>query len=233
MTTKCPTCGEEYERIAQHYAFNEEHRPELTDDQLDTVRFLLLDGATVDTSGSHHALETYSTDVEFLKAAAARLDEATSSIRLHSTAAEEARRLRQQYPNMDIDPDRVEDVYQLRTIPHPRLDGYEGGDDVTELTPNVLRWFIEHHGAYHGSAILPTLYLDTRDTGVSADHLRRLLHDSGIQTGRLAEGDGEPFFVPSARDGVVSLPKKGIDQLRSEFGIDINPAEDERNHIVG
>ncbi|MFC3477654.1 hypothetical protein [Halobacterium litoreum] len=232
MTTKCPTCGEEYERIAQHYAFNEDHRPDLSDDQLDTVRFLLLDGATVETEGAHHSITHYSTDVEFLKAAAARLGDLVTSLRLEATAAEQAEHLAAKYPDMDVTAEQCADLYALRTMPHPRLDAYEGGEDVTELTPNVMTWFIEFHGGYHGSAILPSLHLDTRDTGVSGDHLRRLFHDYGIQTGRLAEGDGETFFVPSAREGVVSLPKKGIDQLRDVFGIDINPAEDQRNHVV-
>ncbi|MFC7026827.1 hypothetical protein ACFQJ5_03270 [Halomicroarcula sp. GCM10025324] len=204
----------------------------MSDDQLDAVRFLLLDGANVDADGSHHALAAYSTDVEFLKAAAARLGDLVTSLRLEATAAEQAEHLVAKYPDMDITAEQCSDLYALRTMPHPRLDAYEGGDDVTELTPNVVAWLIEFHGGYHGSAILPSLHLDTRDTGVSGDHLRCLLHDYGIQTGRLTEGDDGPFFVPSHREGVVSVPKKGIDQLRDVFGIDITPAEDQRNHVV-
>lgn len=232
MTTECTTCGKEYERIAQHYAFNEDHRPDLSDDQLDTVRFLLLDGATVETEGAHHSITHYSTDVEFLKAAAARLGGVVTSLRLEATAEEQAEHLAAKYPGMDVTAETCSDLFALRTMPHPRLDGYEDGDDVTELTPNALSWFIQFHGAYHGSAILPSLHLDTRNAGVSADHLRRLMHDYGIQTGRLAEDGGDTYFVPSHREGVVSLPNKGINQLRDVFGIGIDPAEEERNHVI-
>lgn len=233
MSRVCPECGEEYERIAQHYAWNEEHRPDLSGDQLDMVRFLLLDGASVDTEGSHNAIRYYSTELEYLKSVASRLGSVTSSIRLHETAAEQAERLRGQYPDMNIEERSLNDVYQLRTIPHPRLDAYEDGTDVTKLAPKALHWFIKAHGSYQGSAIFPTLYLDTRDTGVPAEHLRSLLHEKGIQTGRPAESDGGRFFVPTHHEEVIALPKVGIDQLKTEFGIKIEPAEDERNHVVG
>lgn len=49
--SKCPECGNVYDRIGQHWAFNESHRPDLTDYQKKVVRGLLLGDGCVSTEG--------------------------------------------------------------------------------------------------------------------------------------------------------------------------------------
>mgnify|MGYP007057105309 CR=1 FL=1 len=38
----CPKCGTEYKRLGGHWRYNPDHRPELTEKQLDIINLIII-----------------------------------------------------------------------------------------------------------------------------------------------------------------------------------------------
>jgi len=228
-TNVCPECGKEYVSLSQHFGMKPEHRPELSPEQMDVVRFLLLDGADLRTDSTHPTIRVYSSNRGFLESARDVLGWAANDVHTHRTAAQVAREVSENF-GADVTAEDCNPTYGLATRPLPELENYDGPTDVGRLSPRLLHWLITRSGRYVGIPIFENLHLDVRDMDVSEDHLRGLLHDHGVQTGRPSYESS--MYVPVRHDGVIAIPSKGVQQIRDRFGIEITPAEDDRAHVV-
>lgn len=227
-TNVCPECGGEYASLSQHFGHQPEHRPELSPEQMDMIRFLLLDGCAIRADSTHPTLRVYSSDRGFLEAAREILGWAANDVHVHRTAEETARQVSENF-GADVSAEDCTPTYGLATRPLPELAGFEGPSDVERLSPRLLKWVIARSGHYVGIPIFENLHLDVRGMDVSEDHLRRLLHAHEIQTGRPTE---DTMFIPTRHEGVIALPATGVRNIKDRFGIEITPETDDRAHVV-
>jgi hypothetical protein len=204
------------------------HRPALSAEQTDMIRFLLLDGCALRTDSSHPTIRVYSSDRGFLEAAREILGWAANDVHTHRTAEATARQMRENF-GADVSAEDCTATYGLATRPLPELADFEGAADVATLSPRLLKWLIARSGRYVGIPIFPNVHLDVRDMDVSESHMRRLLNSHGVQTGRPTDAR---MFVPIHHSGLVAIPSTGVRQIRDRFGIEITPESDERAHVV-
>jgi hypothetical protein len=129
----CSHCGQEYERIAQHWAWNEEHRPELSQKEKDMLKGLLMGDATIDrgsgtSTRKNFGLVVANTNREFL-------EEIKETLSIPSTITK-SRTKQESYENFGLDHDVSKDgfseFYRLQIASHPyfnQLDNwYETGE---------------------------------------------------------------------------------------------------------
>ncbi|MDL0125964.1 hypothetical protein PNQ92_11160 [Halobacterium salinarum] len=204
------------------------HRPALSAEQMDMIRFLLLDGCAIRAGSSHPTIRVYSSDRTFLEAAREVLGWAANDVHTHRTAEAAARQMRENF-GADVSAEDCTATYGLATRPLPKLDGFEGPTDVERLSPRLLKWLIARSGRYVGIPIFPNVHLDVRDMDATEGHMRRLLSSHGVQTGRQTDSS---MFIPTRHDGVVAIPSEGVQQIKNRFGIEITPESDERAHVV-
>lgn len=195
---------------------------------MDLCRFLLLDGADVRTMSTHPALRAYSSDRGFLEAAREVLGWAANDVHTHRTAEATARQVSENF-GADVTAEDCDPTYGLATRPLPELEGMGGPSDVERLSPRLLKWIIARSGRYVGIPIFPNVHLDVRDMDVSETHMRRLLHDYEVQTGRPTD---DRMFVPTRHSGLLAIPATGVRTIKDRFGIEITPETDDRAHVV-
>lgn len=181
---QCPTCGEEYQRLGQHFAFNSDHRPPLSKLQQEVVEYLVLDGIHVRDEGAESRLEVFSTDGSFIRSVAEVLGWLSNEPRVHETGERTAERLNQQSrEDLHFDPENYHDMWAVSTVPHPDFSEFsEGPEAVMELSWNTLRWLILSAATWEGFGPFGSLHVDVRDMDVEGDYLRELLHDAGVST---------------------------------------------------
>lgn len=67
MTTNtCPTCGNEYKQIGNHWQFNESHIPTLSERQNEIIKGLVLGDGYIDGGDRNSALVVDSVNPKFL-----------------------------------------------------------------------------------------------------------------------------------------------------------------------
>jgi len=195
---------------------------------MDMLRFLLLDGCAIRTESSHPTIRVYSSDRSFLEAVREILGWAANDVHVHRTAEATARQVSENFC-ADVTTEDCSPTYGLATRPLPGLEGYDGPREVEKLSPRLVNWLIARSGKYIGIPIFPNVHLDIRDMDISEGHIRNLLHEYGIQTGRPT---ADNMFVPTRHDGVISIPSTGVRQIKNRFGIEITPETDDRAHVV-
>lgn len=182
---QCPTCGEEYQRLGQHFAFNSDHRPPLSELQRNVVEYLVLRGVQVRDNGSESRLEVYSTDENFIRSVADALGWLSNEPRVHKSGERAAERLNEQYgsDSLHFNPEDYNDMWGVSTVPHPELDNYsQGPEAVTELSWNTLRWVVLSAGTWEGIGPFGSLHVDVRGMSVEGDHFHELLHEIDVAT---------------------------------------------------
>lgn len=174
----CQAEGDDYAKLGNHYQWNPDHRPALTERQLAITDYLVLRGATVRQRGSCPWIEVFGTAKSRLEALADSLGWLANDVRPWATDREGERK----------------DLYGFTTVPHPAL-GYDDPTDVERLRPRTLALLVAQRGTFVGT-IFGSLHLDVRGFDVSGDHLRTLLHREGFTT---VEYDGEGYAEDTPR----------------------------------
>lgn len=170
----CPTCGENYSKLGNHFQWNPDHRPPLSPWQKDVIRHLTLLGVSVRDDTTHPRFEVYSDSEYFIQVTADALGWMANEPRLHESAESVAER----FDNLTVDD--VSGLWAVSTLPHPELADYREPEDVSELTPRVARWLIKSRGEWVGT-VIGSLHIDVRgSTRVDGDHLMGLLRDIGV-----------------------------------------------------
>jgi hypothetical protein len=207
MTTTCPECGDDYAKLGNHYQWNPDHRPALTERQLAITDYLVLRGATVRQRGSCPYLEVCGTAKFRIRSLADALGWLANDVRPWAT---------------DLVGERS-DMYGFTTVPHPAL-GYDGPTDVERLRLRTLGLVVAQRGTFVGT-IFGSLHLDVRGFDVSGEHLRTLLHREGVSTVEY-DGDGYARNTPRCRyhyhPDVVVVPHYDALEVLETVGLSVS-----------
>ena len=148
----CEECNEEYERIAQHWAWNEEHRPEIIEvDKQRLIGLLMGDGCIENGAGNGNrknaAMLVHNTNEKFLQEIS-DLISLPSNISKTKTAEESFENFGFSHK---VERENFNDVYRLSFISHPYFNQlnnwYSSGrkrfPKNISLTPECLGcWYV-------------------------------------------------------------------------------------------
>lgn len=227
----CPTCGESYERLGQHFAFSKDHRPDLTNHQRSIVEYLILCGAQVRENTSRPSLVVYGTDEDRLTDVSQSLGYLSNGLRIHEDSADAAARLQKTHGSerIQFEEDNIEDIWILPTVPHPAFENYNGGDaennarQVTQMSVRTLSLLALDIGDVEQYSIFPTVHFDTRNCAVPSEHFQELLHAEGIQTlprdGSTLDSDVGNIY--HSNEDVVSVPYPSSMELLDILDLDL------------
>ena len=149
MSVDCPECGESFDLIGQHWVFNEDHRPSLTQQQREIVTGLLMGDGSLDRGNKNPRLYVCMISPSYLKHLDKQFGILGTGVSLKMAAAESAKEKIERGFSQSVDPENYSDVYHWNTRCHPELhefNWYGSGEkvwpnDIT-LTPTVLKhWF--------------------------------------------------------------------------------------------
>lgn len=149
---ECGYCGEQYQRIAQHWAFNETHRPKLTEYQHEVAKGLILgDGNVNYNEDSNPTIRCNMTNKPFLNFLDDVFGQLSLGVKLLRTAEQEAKRNRDRGWSVDADPGDYRDIYHWESRRHPGFrefeEWYATGEkrfpEDLELTPTAMKvWYV-------------------------------------------------------------------------------------------
>lgn len=117
---ECPSCDSKFDRIAQHWAFNEDHRPQLSFENKQRLRGLFMgDGSVEKGSGNSNrknaALLVHNTNRNFL-------EEVKNKVGLPATITQ-TRTAKESYEsfgfNHDVSEEGFNPLYRLSFVSHP------------------------------------------------------------------------------------------------------------------
>ncbi|MFB6160808.1 MAG: hypothetical protein ABEJ61_06485 [Haloferacaceae archaeon] len=148
--TRCPTCGDEYDRLAQHWAVGACECPSVPDGWIETITGVLMGDGTIHRPDSARNARRQVTNVSrsFLEWLDERLDRSSTGVSLWRTSAEiaeeNARSSHERFSSLAYD---GRDQYVLSTRRHPVLNQfvswYDDGDrrfpHDLEPTPYILK----------------------------------------------------------------------------------------------
>jgi len=222
MSVKCPTCGEKYEKLGNHFAWNPQHRPELSERQRAIIEFLILRGVTIRGEGQNFRLEGYGTSEAWIHEVTDALGWVANDPYLHQSASDVADSVERRYRN-NVSVSDCSDVWGFTSVSHPSLD-YEGPTDVEQLRPLTLRLLIGAVGTWVGM-LFGSLHVDVRGWDVSGDHMSDLLNNVGVETVEY-DGDGYATDTHTKRyhydDDVVVAPHYDAIELLDSVGLSIS-----------
>jgi hypothetical protein len=150
MGTDCPACGEEYERLGQHWWGSPEHRPELTKHQHDVITGVLMGDGNIKLSDKNSSIRCWMTSLNYLEYLDDIFGCLSTGVRLAKTAEEVAQGNRDSGFSPNAKPENYSDQYywQSRSLPELQqyADWYSSGKKVwpkdIKLTPTVLKhWY--------------------------------------------------------------------------------------------
>jgi len=220
---ECPTCGDRFDRLGQHFALGDCDPPELSDRQRGIIDFLILRGANVRSETQNPRLEVYATSEGWIADVADALGWVANSPRVHQPATDVADRLSSRYDRYDVEASACSDVWAFTTVPHPSFD-YDAATGVEQLRPLTLRLLVSAVGTWVG-LLFGSLHIDVRGWDVSGEQLRKLLERKEISTAEY-DGDGYAEDSPTCRyhydDDVVVVPHYDALELLESVGLSLS-----------
>ena len=191
MGDVCPTCGEEYERLGQHWAWNEDHRPELTTYQKDIITGLMMSDGTLDRSGKNPYLQVQMITKEYLKWFNSVFGVLSTGVRLTDTAKDSAKKARDSGFQSDAKAENYHDQWTLKTRSTPVLwewDWYTGNDgkkvwpeDIT-LTPTVLTHLYAGDGSWRNDSGNNYIQIGASNERGNEDKIDSYFKNAGLPT---------------------------------------------------
>lgn len=149
---ECPYCENDYDYLGQHWRWNPQHRPKITQRQHEIVTGLLMgDGSIGGSDRKNQYIQCGNTNLDFLKWVGNEMGILSSSIRFHSSGEENGMKNIESGFSPNAEPNEYKDVYIWLSRSHPGFNKYDEwyGDDRRkrfpeglELTPLILKiWF--------------------------------------------------------------------------------------------
>lgn len=156
----CPECGNSFSHISNHWNYNESHREEFTERQIDIITGLLMGDGTINTNAKNPRFSVSMINEEFLH----HLDDVfgilSTGVKKVATADELADKNRRADFSTTVNEEKYHDVYRVATRTHPQLEQfvewYSSGEKIwpedIALTPTVLKYLYVSDGsiARHG-----------------------------------------------------------------------------------
>lgn len=146
----CPKCGNKYERLSQHWAFNENHRQSFTDKQKQIIAGLTMGDGHISEKHKNPHIVCNMSSPNYLKFLDREFGILSNGVTFLTTAEENAKRDRCSGFNLNAKSENYSDMYRWKCKTHPELEEfaewYSTGRKIwpqdIELTPIVLKhWY--------------------------------------------------------------------------------------------
>lgn len=159
MSNKCPGCGNEYERLSQHWFGSPSHRPSLSHLQRCVIDGVLMGDGCISSSSKNPRLVVNMTNREYLEYLDSIFGILSTGVKKSKSAKQSAADARRGGFAPDADGESYSDQYTLRTRTVPELHGwrmwYDSGEKVIPesmtLTPETLTHWYVCDGSLHTS----------------------------------------------------------------------------------
>lgn len=156
---QCPECGNEYERVAGHWALSSCDWPSFTTNQKDIITGLMLGDGCINNTNANPSIRVEMISPNYLEHLDQKFGVFGNGVRLHRTAEESAKQSRETGFRPDANEDNYSDVYKWESTTHPELqqfsEWYSTGEKVwpeyIELTPTVLKHWYVGDGTYENT----------------------------------------------------------------------------------
>lgn len=206
--TTCPTCEKVYKQIGNHWQFNEDHVPDLTDRQHSILRGLVLGDGYISHRDRNAALWVSSTNRDFLVWIQQQFPVLSNHIRVEKTVEQlHEQNTRSEYVDTPRDDAEYNTLYQITTTTHPEIAAYDNDEkSVTELSPVGLKVYYVSDGvlAQAGTSHRPQFrvtddkrreYIATliRDCGFTVTASTGCIYIKQSQTEQFFEYIGDPI----------------------------------------
>jgi hypothetical protein len=190
MGTACPECGTEYKALGQHWHYNPDHRPSLTDHQHEIVVGLLMGDGCLDRANGRPRLRVGMVSPNYLDYLDSQFGIFGTGVSLERTAAENARKNRDSGFRPNAKAENYSDVYRWRSRRLPELrqyvDWYSSGEKVwpadIDLTPTVLKHWYCGDGNYHNHGSHNCIRIAMSNEVDNTDKVEQLFENTGLPT---------------------------------------------------
>jgi hypothetical protein len=192
---RCPTCDMHYTNLGQHFAGSECGYPNVPRRLIEASAGLILsDGYLYDSPGGRHPrLIVEMANEEFLQWLDRYFGWLSSSVRLHRTRFENARRAKEAgLISTTGDPSNYEDTYVWNSRNHPGFenfletfypDGKKRLPPNVELTPEIARmWYVGDGGLIKRKNRVIGLQISSR--AFDLDRIARIWQRAGFKPGK-------------------------------------------------
>jgi len=215
MPKVCNQCGNEYQKIGNHWVQNSScSHKKFTDYQREIITGLLMgDGWVGNSSGENPQLQVEMTSPNYLQYIADKFGILGSGVRLTKTAAESAENARQSGANPNSREENYSDKYRWVSISHPELhefnDWYGSGEKVwpkdIQLTPTVLKHWYCGDGYWRNLQSQNCIEISMSNEVESTRKVSRMFEDAGL---------------PSPSNYVIFERKDGRKDCDAQFTVD-------------
>lgn len=187
---KCNYCNSEYKSLGHHWSANPNHRPPLTEHQLDITTGLLMGDGSIVQRHNTPKLTTGMVAKEYLEYLDSIFGKLSLGVSLMDTAAESAARARKSGANTNADGNNYNNVYRWRTTSHQHFEQfsnwYSSGekiwpDDIT-LTPTVLKHWYCGDGYYANTNGQNYIGIGMSNEMNNTDKINKYFNDAGLPT---------------------------------------------------
>jgi hypothetical protein len=187
---ECNFCGDEFERIGQHWGYNPEHQPNISDFHHKVLTGLLMgDGSVKRDSGRKPYIRVRSITKEYLEFLDDLFGTMGLGVELRYTAEKKASENRDSGFSPDADGSTYSDQYLWKTRRSNQFDKYadwyNGGDKTwpsnIELTPVILRHWYACDGHYNNSRSDDYIVIACSNESENKDKIERMFKDVGLE----------------------------------------------------
>lgn len=199
--TNCPTCGKTYKQIGNHWQFNEDHIPDLTDRQHSILRGLVLGDGFISHRDRNAALWVSSTNRDFLSWIQKQFPVLANRVRVEKTVEQlYEQNTRSEYIDTPSDDADYNTLYKITTTTHPEIAEYDNDEkSVRDLSSVGLKVYYVSDGvlAEAGKTYRPQFRVVDEQR---RDYIATLIRDCGfdvtVSTGSLyiKQSQTERFF---------------------------------------
>lgn len=215
VSTKCPNCGETFERLGMHWYHGKCPYPEIGSESKDMLVGLLMGDGSIPTREANSVFHLPMINRRFLRWFDDQMEVLTTGVSLKKTATELASNNRETGFSSNAKQEDYHDIYTVWSRTHPLFnqlrEWYESGQKRfpadLELTPTVTKfWYLCDGYLDVGQWGRPRLEIKARNERSRADYLVNLFEDIGFaptyrrhelrfscdETERLVEWLGDP-----------------------------------------
>jgi len=141
----CNSCGKRFEHIGNHWRYKPEHRPNISENQIEILTGILMGDGSLYRDSKNVSFRVGNTNVEYLEYLDGKFQDISNGVTLSQTSESVA-----SSGFGSNNSEEYKDIYLWRTTSHPQLNKfrnwYSAGEKVwpehIELTPRVLKnWY--------------------------------------------------------------------------------------------
>lgn len=190
MSEICTHCGNEYQRIANHWSQSSDcSHPSFTDHQREIITGLLMgDGHISRKDSPNPRVQCNMISENYLQYIDEKFGVFGNGVYLGRTAEESAKQVRERGFNPDAEAADYSDAYMWRSMSHPELqefsDWYSTGEKVwpkhIELTPTVLKHWYCGDGNWNNSGTNNNIRISMSNEVENTDKVDQLFEAAGL-----------------------------------------------------